>query len=402
MYLTGLNNDWTTLIKMEYNAYKVRFYADIEAASDTEIKFLTDLDWTYNWGVDCVKDGGNIPVEAGNYRVYLDLNKNEITFNAKMYGKEEPTEPAATEPEDPEEPEEPTTVVKQGLWSIVGNNGDWDTDIYMTAGENGLWWSDAVTLTSTFKLRYNCNYDIERGGSFTAVDVPFSVEQKGADISVPEGTYYVVYDEINSEITVKSVNGWRINGDINGHFWDADVPMYEVDGVYKSIPFTVTANSDGFKIRQDDAWAVSAGGTFTDWGEAFDAVLDNGANIKPGYDGVVVVTYDTTSEKITVEKFYDDRWSVIGDINGQYWDLDVPMFVVDGVWKSAPFYAAAESEGFKIRKDADWADGRYGEFVSLGESFPALSGGNNITGATGYLYLVYDSSAETITINEYK
>lgn len=90
--IIGLNGDWNTDIVMEYNPLKVRFYADIEAPADTEMKFRADAAWNLDWGVDCVRGGGNIPVKAGNYRVYLDLNKNEIVFSEKMYGQPEPTE----------------------------------------------------------------------------------------------------------------------------------------------------------------------------------------------------------------------------------------------------------------------------------------------------------------------
>ncbi|MCM1301074.1 MAG: SusE domain-containing protein [Alistipes senegalensis] len=92
--IIGLNGKWgdTDDIVMEYNARKVRFYGDIEATSDTEMKFRADAGWALNWGKDCAQNGDNIAVKAGNYRVYLDLNKNEIVFDEKMYGKPEPTE----------------------------------------------------------------------------------------------------------------------------------------------------------------------------------------------------------------------------------------------------------------------------------------------------------------------
>lgn len=90
--IIGLNDDWNNDIVMEYNPVKVRFYADIEAPADTEMKFRADAAWGLNWGADCAQGGGNIAVKAGNYRVYLDLNKSEIVFNEKMYGQPEPTE----------------------------------------------------------------------------------------------------------------------------------------------------------------------------------------------------------------------------------------------------------------------------------------------------------------------
>lgn len=54
-------------------------YGDIVALIDGEIKFRVNNDWSLNLGDTggvLVQDGGNIPVTAGNYRVYMDLNDN--------------------------------------------------------------------------------------------------------------------------------------------------------------------------------------------------------------------------------------------------------------------------------------------------------------------------------------
>ena len=65
----GLNGDWNNDIVMEYNPVWTRFYVDIEATGDTEMKFRADAGWDLNWGVDCAQGGDNIPVAAGKYRV---------------------------------------------------------------------------------------------------------------------------------------------------------------------------------------------------------------------------------------------------------------------------------------------------------------------------------------------
>jgi len=88
--IIGLNGDWDNDIVMEYNASWTRFWADIEVPAATEMKFRADAGWDLNWGVDCAKGGGNIPVAAGNYRVYLDLGQETYEFVESMYGKDEP------------------------------------------------------------------------------------------------------------------------------------------------------------------------------------------------------------------------------------------------------------------------------------------------------------------------
>ena len=70
--IIGLNGDWNTDIVMEYNAKWTRFYADIEAADATEMKFRADAGWDLNWGANCAQGGDNIAVAAGKYRVYFN------------------------------------------------------------------------------------------------------------------------------------------------------------------------------------------------------------------------------------------------------------------------------------------------------------------------------------------
>ena len=80
---------------MEFNTSKQRFYADVEFPADGGFKFRADADWAVNWGSTgsgVLDSGDNIPVTAGNYRVYLNMNNaGEMTYelNAKMYGQDE-------------------------------------------------------------------------------------------------------------------------------------------------------------------------------------------------------------------------------------------------------------------------------------------------------------------------
>ena len=106
--IVGAFNGWNEKdpdMKMTYNDKLHRFYIDYEFTSDTELKFTCDDKWDLNWGG---KDGStlssdNIPVEAGKYRIYLDLNKNTYEFSAPMYGKDEPTGDEGGDEPEPEE-----------------------------------------------------------------------------------------------------------------------------------------------------------------------------------------------------------------------------------------------------------------------------------------------------------
>lgn len=93
--IIGLNGDWNNDIVMTYSPAKQRFYADIEVPAATEFKFRMDADWGVNFGGDrkaLTNGGDNIPVEAGNYRVYFNMNNLDAvscTLDAKAFGTEE-------------------------------------------------------------------------------------------------------------------------------------------------------------------------------------------------------------------------------------------------------------------------------------------------------------------------
>jgi hypothetical protein len=76
--------------------------------------------------------GDNIPVEAGQYRVYFNLNdwnKPTARLDASMYGQPE-------EGDTPEPGPGPEPVEVKG-WNIIGLNGDWDNDVLASEKDNG-------------------------------------------------------------------------------------------------------------------------------------------------------------------------------------------------------------------------------------------------------------------------
>lgn len=80
-------------VEMSFDTAKQQFFADV-TLSDGEIKFRTDHDWAYSLGVDgdgiISSAGGNIPVSAGQYRVYVNMNNaSSMTYrlSASDFGK---------------------------------------------------------------------------------------------------------------------------------------------------------------------------------------------------------------------------------------------------------------------------------------------------------------------------
>lgn len=296
----------------------------------------------------------------------------------------------------------PAAAIAQ--WSLIGVNGDWDTDYFMTAVDGGLWISEIIDLSGEFKLRFDGGWDANRGGNFTAVGEPFAVENNGPNINVPAGSYCVVYDEVNETVTVQdAAQGWGLIGDALSKGWDGDsYKLLEVaPGVFRSGAVKLAAG--GFKFRLDNGWEVNYGGTFAAYGEPFEAVA-GGENIwLPDSDVTVYLTLDTNAGTITVDNNttrFAGRWGVVGVVSGMNWDGDVFMYETAGLWRSVPFRAEG---GFKIRQDAAWNADRGGAFAAFGEAFAVSQGGSNIELGDDNLnknfYLIYDPAAETIVVN---
>lgn len=299
-------------LKMEYNAYKHRFYIDYTFESATEIKFTCDDAWTLNWGAELSGGSGNIAAPAGSYRIYLDLNAMEYKFDANMFGKEEPGLPAG----GGEEPEE--------AWSIIGtvDGTSWDTDFDLTEKESGVWIYNGLTLTETdeFKIRQNHDWPGSVGGpeanAKSNIDptnpydvykpelgTAFATGDKNIAVQVA-GTYDVVYDTNAGTITV-SEKFWGITGSIAAHGlnWNGDLKMSEDNGVWTG--YATLATTDAFKFRKDADWAENYGApgntepAVVALGEPFEAVA-GGKNMAVPQDGYYKLVLDTNNKTITV------------------------------------------------------------------------------------------------------
>lgn len=313
--IVGGFNDWGNSglpdTEMNYNADYVRFWADVDFTSDTEIKFRADGKWDYNWGKDC--GGDNLPVSAGKYRIYLDLNKKSVELSTSMYGKDEPSA-SGGEPE----PEKPA------VWSLIGTIGgtNWDTDTDMTNTDGEVWIARSVALTANdeFKLRFGHDWADAVGGteanSKSTIDPtnPYDVFKPvlgtvfatgGMNIQVGvEGTYDVTYDNAAKTILVENHKAlFSLIGDINGSGWGKDFVMTQDGDVWTSPVVTIGGE---FKIRYDFSWADSntygvAEGTTVEIGKEF-TVVQPGGNIKVPEAGDYKVIFNAKTLAVTIQK----------------------------------------------------------------------------------------------------
>ena len=381
--IIGAFNGWADEgeIDMQYNPDYVRFYADVDFAEATEFKFRVDHGWDLNWGADCVAGGPNIACEAGQYRIYLDLNKNEIKIDANMYGKDEPR--AAVEPEPEPEPE-----TYKG-WGIIGSFNAWGGDAAMTEAD-GVW-TGFVTLEADaeWKLRKDAAWTENVGGVFVALGEPFEAVAGGDNIKIGQaGFFKVVYDTAAGTITISDGNVWSLIGTLNGSNWDTDYFCTLTEGKWVSPEFTIEEGQE-FKFRFNMGWDVNYGGTFVALGEAFEAVA-GGDNIKlPA--GRYVATLDAEAKTITVVNA-TKTWGVIGDFNS--WGADEVMTeVAPGIWVSDMLTLAG---GWKVRFDGGW-DVNYGGTTpaQVGQFVQAVPGGDNV-GLEGTFKVVLNTNNGTL------
>ena len=409
------NSDWSVIGAL--SAYEINWDGDLNMWTDgsnhvaahvtlkagDEFKFRKDQGWDVNLGGDfggldnefaVSQDGPNIKVGADG--VY-DLFVNPTAGVAWISAAYDPL-PDFTESSN---------------WSVIGalslNGISWDGDIAMIS--NGTWHvALGVNLAAAdeFKFRQDAAWTVNMGGDFGALGEEFEVTQDGPNIKVgADGCFdlYVNPDAGVAKVTeasgakvsgkigggeeppVVQVTGWNIIG-LNGD-WENDILATEDNGVWTAY---ITAEGDTeFKWRKDAGWDENYGGTFVELGRPFEAVA-GGDNIKIGA-GFWKVVLDTNNLTITIDN--GQVWSLIGDFNE--WGGDVDMTLTDGKWVSP---VTKISGKFKIRENHGWDNNRGGVFVTIGEPFAAVAGGDDIAVEEGNYVVTYDPTAETIVIDE--
>ena len=396
MGIVGAFNDWNAADEnavMTYNAAYHRFYIDADFTSDTEMKFTADGKWDLNFGADMEKGGANIAVAAGKYRIYIDFNKNEYSFDANMYGKEEPGMSPSDGGSEPENPDTP--VVENKGWGIVGTINEWggagaDVDMKVGAG-----WLVAAGVElpegSEIKFRLDGGWDVNFGGTFAA-DTEIALVAGGDNFKPAAGTYDIY---LNPDIPAAyfmtagaeapaTPQTWGIVGTTNN--WggdDLDMGMkLDEEGKYWVRKGVALPDGGEIKFRFAHDWGVNFGGTF-----AVDAVIElanGGDNLKtvagtydiyldvegakafimtegktPADAGEAVVTYIDASD-INV----GFSGSAIGWDDPSFDTNDRASFVSKEVTDEATFagtytyelaaLTVAENDEFKVRINGDW------------------------------------------------
>ena len=422
--IIGLNGDWETDIVMEYNPKWTRFYADIEAPADTEMKFRADGGWDLNWGVDCAQGGGNIPVAAGNYRVYFNPANGLIEFNASAYGKtEDTTQGGNTEPE----PEGPVT--EPDRWGVVGTITEWGTqaDLYMSEVAENLFVRMGVTVTDAdaFKVRFNNGWDINYGA---AGDVePFAVTvgeelelvSGGKNLSAPAGTYDIFFNIVDFKIWVMpegeapggvEVKDIKFYADVTATGW-TNCNIYgwgdlgEYGGTWPGTALsTETIDGKEYYAYTFDASAI---------GKTISVIFNNGSeqtvdisNIVLDKDYIFTLTEKDANGKWlatingeTPEKPAVTTYGLLGDFNG--WGEDVDLVDRGDGWYVTEALSIAAEGKLLIRLNDAWDEkyGNDGSKLVMGENTLTFGGADMLIEAGTYDFYFNPATSKLFLVN---
>ena len=397
----GLNGDWDNDIVMEYNPVWTRFYVDIEATGDTEMKFRADAGWDLNWGVDCAQGGDNIKVAAGKYRVYFNPATGLIELSASKYGTEEDLGGNGGNSGGGDEPQGPVT--EPDRWGIVGTLTGWggDADLYMSEVGENLFVRSGVTLTADdqFKVRYNNGWDINYGAAGDVEPFAVTVGEEltlvggGKNLSAPAGTYDIYFNIVDFKMWVMNagetpggveVKSLKIYGDLsatgwtnaNAWIWDAAGANY-TGGTWPGQALS-TETVDGKEYYVFDITPEMIGKTVN-------VIFNNGSEQTVDINGVelndsVIITLTEKDGNgkwlatvngeapIEPEKPAETTYGLIGDFNG--WGSDVDLVARGDGWYVTEALTFDAEGKLLIRLNDAWDEkyGNDGSKLVLGEN----------------------------------
>ncbi|MBR4534303.1 MAG: DUF5115 domain-containing protein [Bacteroidaceae bacterium] len=249
--------------------------------------------------------------------------------------------------------------------SIIGNGGDWNTDIELTYNENMKCWEARTALAAgEFKFRANHDWAINWGGSFE------DLTQGGANLSVAETGDYVIRlflsDEAPAHCTVArdygfpdfiyeigNEGGWSTSHPLLGNGQGQYEGIYYLDGEFKFKPNADNWDGDYERLSGDDLQGV--------------LTPDGSGNVGNAAAGMYKINVDLAAMTYQLTAL---TIGIIG--NGGDWenDIDLAYNVEAGCLEVITELAAGE---FKFRANHGWDINWGGSFDNLTQDGANLS-----------------------------
>ncbi len=188
-----------TPVAMTYHPSNQRFYADVEFTAAGNFVFKLDGEVSYGLSDNgyVVENGTAVPVKAGKYRVYLDLNNYAgatCLADHVMYDQEEPVVSDVVEVTYPET-----------MYMIGKDFGDWkwDSEDVVTmnpvASDNGVGQFWAVRY---IKAGVGFKYCAKRAwdGDFHSLETNDGYKEDGGNCVVEEDGLYMIHIDLKREM----------------------------------------------------------------------------------------------------------------------------------------------------------------------------------------------------------
>ena len=429
--IIGGFNEWSADVVMEYNAKWARFYADVEFATDTEIKFRADGAWDLNWGAAAFgMEGDNIAVAAGNYRVYFNPVSGLFELSASKYGTEEDTAANGGEEPEPEEPEGPVT--EPDRWGVVGTLTGWggQADLYMSEVGENLYVRKGVTVTDAdqFKVRFNNDWVVNAGAAGDVEPFAVTVGEElelvagGKNLSAPAGTYDIYFNiedykmwvmaegETPGGIEVKTpklyadvtATGWT---NCNAWIWDDGGANY-TGGNWPGQALA-TETVDGKEYYAFDITELI--------GKTVNVIFNNGSEqtvdikavelndsviitlTEKGGDGKWAATVNGEAP-VEPEKPAETTYGLIGDFNS--WGSDVDLVARGDGWYVTEALSVTAGK-LLIRLNDAWDEkfGNDGSTLVLGENTLTYGGADMLIEAGTYDFYFNPATSKLFLVN---
>ena len=424
----GVGGNWDTdAAQMEFNPKYCRFYADVTFAAGDEFKCRADGAWDLNWGANAAAGGDNVVVaDAGNYRVYLNLNKGTLELNADMYGKQEPgVTNGGTTPEPEPEPTETT-------YGLIGQFNGWgEPDVDLVARGDGWYVVKEVVIPAAeenkFLIRLNDAWSNKFGfaedNTFVTIDAKNTLTAEGKDMWIADGTYDFYFNPTTAELYVMTAGAAdptlpqeakpvKFYADVTATGW-TNCNIYgwgdlgEYAGGWPGSALS-TENVDG---KEYYAYTFDASA----WGKTVNVIFNNGSeqtvnieNIVLDKDYIFTLTEKDGSGKwlatingeapVEPEKPAETTYGLLGDFNG--WGADVDLVARGDGWYVTEALTVTAGK-LLIRLNDAWDEkfGNDGSTLVLGENTLTYGGADMLIEAGTFDFYFNPATSKLFLVN---
>ena len=151
----------------------------------------------------------------------------------------------------------------------------------------------------------------------------------------------------------------------------------------------VQANPGLAALLLQNQYSKPQGQIHGSWWDIAKVIADDvkAATDEDGLKAALQNYYDKINALFNLTEEEKNAWSIIGDINGDGWTVDLPMEDLgDGIWKTTEAYELVEGNQFKARQGGSWD-------VNFGNG-----GDNFVVETAGTYYIQIDVNNQTIEL----